>query len=125
MALRMYNCLARELSVGVVFLVYQGFDLRWPGHQDSNLDQRIQSPLCCRCTMPQNSRHDSNTFLANIQTGLEGVENTFSSLGHSVPPVFGKRQSNLKSSCLGLDQPLCEFLRLLPRSCGTRRNDNK
>ena len=47
---------------GYYLLAYSTFFLIWPGHQDSNLDQRIQSPLCCRCTMPQNDRLYSNTF---------------------------------------------------------------
>ena len=53
--------------MGVSFLVRQSFGSKWPGHQDSNLDQRIQSPLCCHCTMPQNCSPDSNTFLADVQ----------------------------------------------------------
>ena len=55
------------MSIGVGFLVSQSLGSRWPGHQDSNLDQRIQSPLCCRCTMPQNISHDSNTFFVDVQ----------------------------------------------------------
>ncbi len=54
----------RGTSIRVYFFLRnQNFLYKWPGHQDSNLDQRIQSPLCCRCTMPQKVRNDSNTFI--------------------------------------------------------------
>ena len=33
-----------------------------PGHLESNQDQRIQSPVCCHCTMPQRSQYFSIVF---------------------------------------------------------------
>ncbi len=44
----------RRLLLGSISFVN-----RWLGRQDSNLDPRIQSPVCCRYTTPHYSRFEA------------------------------------------------------------------
>lgn len=43
----------------------------WLGRQDSNLDPRIQSPVCCRYTTPHYSRFEAG--VTNFITCAKGA----------------------------------------------------